>query len=293
MKQETHLKLGLSVVVMLLVVVSVSLMLQSNGSVSGQATSQVQLSVQDARPLAKAAEVLEARYGWQVSYEDVAYANAGDILDVTSNVVKPENLHAGAEPKKVLIPKGGPILLAYDINAATRIPESPETVLKSLLDIHQKNGYPGQFSVQQAGHYFHIIPTKVKNESGILAASSSPFDVLVSFPEEERNVFDAIKLLYEEVNGNNSGAKIGLGVLPLGILDKSKVVIGANYEPARSVLRRILTTCRWKDPEIERLAPKKDLSWQMFYGPDIKKYALNIHVVMKKVDNPNGIDLRN
>jgi hypothetical protein len=41
------------------------------------------LTVQDARPVAKAIQELENRYGWRITYEDPPYIHNSDITDVT------------------------------------------------------------------------------------------------------------------------------------------------------------------------------------------------------------------
>jgi hypothetical protein len=41
------------------------------------------LTVRDPRPVAKAIEELDTRYGWQITYEDPPYIHDSDIPDVT------------------------------------------------------------------------------------------------------------------------------------------------------------------------------------------------------------------
>jgi hypothetical protein len=41
------------------------------------------ITVQDARPVAKAIQELEKRYGWQITYEDPPYSHYSDLTDAT------------------------------------------------------------------------------------------------------------------------------------------------------------------------------------------------------------------
>src|SRR5262245_54420252 len=54
----------------------------------GDVQTVVKLSVDDPRPVAKALERLEDKYGWRITYEDPRYAYPGDIEDVTTKVRK-------------------------------------------------------------------------------------------------------------------------------------------------------------------------------------------------------------
>src|SRR2546426_6553565 len=48
-----------------------------------QETKKANLSVQDPRPLAKAIEILEEKYGFVITYEDPRYTHPSEITDVT------------------------------------------------------------------------------------------------------------------------------------------------------------------------------------------------------------------
>jgi hypothetical protein len=292
MKSASDVKLSLGAI-MLVLIFCAAMLLDIDNYVNGQAVRQMRLFIDDPRPLAKAAELLELRHGLQVTYEDAEYRYSGDVVDVTRRVVKPEYLKADSQLKKVFIPKGGSMDLTYEINAITRKPDNPGLLIQSLLNAHRNYDYPGVFSSQQVGKTFHIAPSQVKNESGLFIATSSPLDTLISLPEGEQTGLNVLKLLCEEINKRWSGSKVVLGTVPINLLNQSKVVVRAANEPARTVLLRAFSELRWSDPQVERLIPKKILSWQLFYGPDVKMYALNIHVVTEKAANPNGEDLRN
>ena len=63
-----------------------------------------QLSVNDPRPVALAAETLEKKYGWIVTYEDPPYAYDGDLVDVTEKVRKDLDKFKPGEAPRVFIP---------------------------------------------------------------------------------------------------------------------------------------------------------------------------------------------
>src|SRR5712691_5723123 len=73
------------------------------GKKVSQEPVKVSLSVQDPRPVAKAIVMLEARYGWIVTYEDPRYAYADDIADVTEKVRNDLHKYREGEARRVLI----------------------------------------------------------------------------------------------------------------------------------------------------------------------------------------------
>ena len=54
------------------------------------------LTVQDARPIAKAIQELNKRYGWRITYEDPPYRHSSDVPDVAPLVQEGSSVAPGA-----------------------------------------------------------------------------------------------------------------------------------------------------------------------------------------------------
>src|SRR4051812_8563367 len=182
-------------------VLSVALLLLCASRSSGQATSRLDISVDDPRPLAACMDEIERKFGWVVTYEDPAYLNASEISDVTSSVRRD-----GKSYPRVLVPRGGPFAFSYalptDGSSADRA-----ALLQSLLAAYQANGNPGFFRALAEGASFHIVPTKVLNESGVLADYVPPLETLISLESGERTLVEVVQAIVAAVS-SQSGSKI-------------------------------------------------------------------------------------
>ena len=67
-----------------------------------QGVSEIKLSVEDPRPVLKAIEMLERKYGWVITYEDPRYAHDSEIADTKLNIRKDLNNHKSGESTKFL-----------------------------------------------------------------------------------------------------------------------------------------------------------------------------------------------
>lgn len=181
-------------------------------AVAASATGQVSpatISVNDPRPLAKAAEALEREYGVPISYEDPAYAFSGDVVDKTDPQYKA--LHPDA---KVLIPRGGSISVtmpSQPLNLASPSGGDPLSVIQEALSAHAAAGYPGQFKAVKTAIGYAVLPTGVRSTAGAVVAELSPFDTPISFPTIQRGVGETLKLICQTVS-SASGRTLVLGV---------------------------------------------------------------------------------
>ncbi|HVX65430.1 MAG TPA: hypothetical protein VHA11_02450 [Bryobacteraceae bacterium] len=83
--------------------------------------------------------------------------------------------------------------------------------------------------------------------------------------------------------------KVDLVSCPTNMFMQMTVDIGADNEPARSVLLRGFASLHWAYPDLASSpAPKRRLVWRLFYGPAEKAYYLNVEVPMKEQAHPAG-----
>ena len=81
-----------------------------------QEAARDHISVNDPRPVACAAETLEKKYGWTITYEDPPYVHESELVDVTDKVRRDLDKFEPGKAPRVLIPKGGTLTVEYSID---------------------------------------------------------------------------------------------------------------------------------------------------------------------------------
>jgi hypothetical protein len=255
-------------------------------SATGQALSYRALTVQDPRPVMKAAEILGLRHGIVIHYEDPTYVFAGDMTDAS------DLAFLAANPgKQHLIPKGGRLDVEYPEsqralirgNAALSLSEA-SILLQAVVNANDKRALPGSFLARQSGAAFLILPSSVKGANGMQQPTISPLDVKVTFPEQERNMAAFVELLCQQIS--RSGTKVVIGTIPLGFMMNTVATVKAEGEPARDVLLRALQSMHWQDASLNH--PIGKLCWRLLYDIDNRRHVLNLVGAVKEVGTPAG-----
>src|SRR5258706_7859796 len=83
--------------------------------------------VNDARPMIQVLDKLEAKYGWQMTYEDPPYESSNDLIDLTDADFRRE--HPG---RQRLIPAGKVVEFNFNVPTGPSPPDR-EQVLTQLL----------------------------------------------------------------------------------------------------------------------------------------------------------------
>lgn len=233
------------------------------------------------RPLARAAEEVEHKYGVLINYEDPPYTFKDDVVDLAASGA----LSQGRATQHVLIPKPGsltasmgmaPTLVRVQANEAA-------SLVSSLLSAYHASGNSGRFTFVQNGDVVTILPSRSNDRNG---ASQSVVPVLntpITIPEQHTTVLNAVQLMCAAINNNSGAPTVDLGTVPTNILVQRTIDLSASNEPSRGVLERILATAGQGDPQTRRR-----LVWQLLYGPDVKKYVLNIHIAARERLEPTG-----
>lgn len=226
------------------------------------------LSVDDPRPVALAAETLEQKYGWIVTYEDPPYAHESDLVDVTEKVRRDLDKYKPGQAPKVFVPKGGSLELEYDVDPITEKPVAADVVIQQLLDTYAINEKAGVFRMEKDGQRLHIIGVLAKNQNGALTAHQSVFETVITLPPQKRN---GLKLLEDfcAVVSQSSGTPVLIGTAPMSLFSRYETEAGAKDQKARTFLVN----------EFDRMTGQARLSWRLFYSAQMKTYFLNIHVV--------------
>jgi hypothetical protein len=240
-----------------------------------QAADTEHLSVNNGRPLAEAAWELEKRYGWVITYEDPMYVNESEINDVTLQVRRDLDKYKPGQAPTVLVPKGGPLAITFNLTSDDNIPVRPESVVQKLLEANGAAGNGGSFRLEVSGPIVHVIPTAYKNIAGTSIPLQPVLDSLISIPAEERTGMQSLEALCAAVS-EVSQTKVVVGTVDPNLFVRYSNQLGAKDEKARdflvSLLENVRGTARLDDT---------DLSWRLLFDPKDKTYALNIHGVRK------------
>jgi hypothetical protein len=235
-----------------------------------QGMSQIKLSVDDPRPVAKAIEMLEEKYGWVITYEDPRYVHESEIADVALKVRRDLDKYKPGEVPPVLVPKGGALEFTSDVVPGTNLPAYPARVVQQLLDAQAARDNGGRFRLETSGQIMHVIPTMIKNSEGSLVPQESVLDAIIFLPAEERTGEEKLESVCAAI-GRATNIPVVIGTIPTNWFFRHIDQQGAVREKARDVLVNMFETMT-RDSETK-------LSWRLFYGPGTKRYALNIHMV--------------
>ncbi|MGH9828834.1 MAG: hypothetical protein ACREDR_36905 [Blastocatellia bacterium] len=225
--------------------------------------SPTTLTVQDPRPVAKAIQELENRYGWQITYEDPPYSHYSDITDVRDTDWPGVPVRSAAQLQsmgntRTLVPKGGGLTFTLPSADPDEL-AAVEALVKSYNESH--HGF--KFAVVQGAGLLHVVPRQARGLSGNLEPVKPVLDTVITIEPKERTS----EALLEEVLKKVSIARdthVDFGTVPGNMLSLTKTSIGGSGKTARSILEQ------WM---LERGA---GLTWWIFYIPDDKDYLFDI-----------------
>jgi hypothetical protein len=232
-----------------------------------QGVTQVKLSVEDPRPVAKTILRLEYQYGWTITYEDPRYVHDSEITDVTLKVRRDLDKYEPGEAHKVLIPRQGVLEFAYDVVPNTNLPPDPARVVQRLLDAQAVRGTGGRFRLESRGKIMHVIPTAIKNRAGVLIPQESMLDTIISLPAADRTVYDKLESICAIIS-RATKIRIGIAAYPT-MFHEFRDRQGAVSQKARDVLVNTFATIESGD----------GVSWRLLYDPGLNRYLLNIYHV--------------
>jgi len=235
------------------------------------------LTVETARPVARAAQILTDAFGDLITYEDPRYAYAGDLEDYTDRVRKDLDRFPKGTAPRVIGPRSG--LLKVKTSS-----KKLDEILAEVIEAQSSRGSGGRFRVERAGEVFHVIPTHSRDRNGNWVAQPSVLDVRISIPEGE---WPAYELVDEIRRATASAARVTMtmGTNDLRpslmsetatgeVMEPRKYQFEATNEPARSVLMRALTTIS---------VDRGRMTWMLYFGNEATEntYVLNF-VPMKE-----------
>ncbi len=207
-------------------------------STSGLCAPPVQtIRIEDPRPVDKALQTLQSKYGYVVTYEDPPYAYEGDLKDETEAT---GGSNSRSQRVRMLVPIGGSVSLSLPPSGSDSRTLGP--VLSQLLQSHAALQNGGHFRLQEEGGVFHVIPTEVRDSNGNWETLVPLLDSRITIPTLTNA--DGIVMLSAicDALSNASGTRVFLGTIPQNILMQNHGNLEANNEVARTVLLRALAS---------------------------------------------------
>lgn len=200
------------------------------------------LTVEDPRPLVTAIRALEAKYGWQINYEDPPYTDPKDWVDRTHPAYRGTH--------KAIDLRNGRLEIRYSVSPTTGKPESPGTLLQMLIDDHNRRRNPGRFQLKVIADLNSVIPVQ-----------SSILDVPITLEDKQRTFWETFEEIIQALS-----RVIGIRVRGPAMRQPTphRFSFSAESEPARNALLRLF-----------KMREDRQFSWHLLYSP-AWGYALNV-----------------
>ena len=228
------------------------------------------LTVDDPRPVAEAIFRMIRQYPTIVTYEDPRYVYSEDIQDVTERVRR----NASDTGRRILVPKGGPLQVTYEVNTDSNQPVSCANVLAAILQAARVNPSGGRFAVKQQGEMFHVVPAQVRDISGKWVQQTPILDTPITLYVEQQDYHQLIEAIVAEVS-KASGEKVVLYDDQFAPSFANRIGrVNATNQPARDVLMTALH------------AMSDRFTYRLLYDPGVKYYGLNLHLAAEPPQEP-------
>jgi len=128
------------------------------------------------------------------------------------------------------------------------------------------------FAVSQDG-LAHVVPRETVDLAGQRVPVTPVLDTKITLAAEPRSAMDLLGEICQAVSAV-SGQPVVIGTVPTNGLYTRQTAIGADNEPARQVLEKLIA------------ATGMPLSWRLLYGPGSKDYVLNMAVIQRPTAQP-------
>jgi hypothetical protein len=228
----------------------------THGSPALCATPAPTVRIDDPRPIDRALEYLQSKFGYVVTYEDPRYQYAGDVKDVSEDATA---------RIRTLVPVGGAVSIS--LPATGRDSRALGSVLNQLLQSHAGLQRGGHFRLLEEGGVFHVVPAEVQDRSGNWQPQVPVLDSAITVPKLANA--DGVMMLNAicEAASNATGTPVFVGTVPLNILKQHRGDLEANSEVARAVLLRAFALS------------SPSLSWGLLYDAGLRTYFLNVRLI--------------
>jgi hypothetical protein len=210
------------------------------------------LAVRDSRPVAKAIEELEKRFGWQITYEDLPYKSADQPANLAPLVTE-----SAKPPSRTPMPDG---TLEFSLPSPG---QDPFVTLDGLVKTYNSGKSGNAFAIVRGTRLLHTVP---KDVAGAPIPAPPVLDTLITVRPKTRGGDEFLNEVCKQTS-RVAGVKIGVGTSPSNDLSQLQILTGGTKVPARRLLERLM------------LQNQRPLTWRLNYVPGLKQYILNVHPV--------------
>jgi len=231
----------------------------------------VEITSNDANPLAQAIQGLREEYGWRVNYEGAPLYSQFDVVDDTD----PKSREAHPGERGVTRPVGGKFTTTLtEITDPTRT-EGVEAALTKLVEDYNRSPNPGRYVLRRdTDGQLTIIGIRVRDDSGGYQTIVPVLDTPIIVSKQRRTVYEAVHAITDALS-RKVGTQVILMSFPNNEFDK-EVTLGGEETPARDLLKQAFS------------ATNRPTLYDLGYDADVPVYGLNVSVAMKAHNDGAG-----
>jgi hypothetical protein len=220
--------------------------------------STATFTTQATRCLPSTLYTLSRAFHLRTGYEDAPLTFAGDMIDVTA---------PGRDGLRILIPRGGPLSLRFEVDPVTHKPLSFASTLNEALTAYKTSGYPGSYELIVKQEWFNIVPSGARSRAGTDTQVTPLLDAEIRTEDLKGLTLDAALEKALGLAGTRTGKKIVLGNrLPnqWGAVHLS--ASSSTSATARDVIEQIID------------ASGSPISWLLLYDPTFHYYVFTAYL---------------
>ena len=247
------------------------------------------ISADDPRPLATISDRLEQLSHFSINYEDVRYEHSSDIVDVTATVLTAAQKALAPPGTKILVPKGAAVSVTATVNQEGRIADfvALSSALQSAVDGFNRGSNGGKYIGKANGQTLLIEPSQYRNSFNQIVQATPVLSTPLSIDLRTRTGMETLSLVVERLS-QVAGKKVVIGTIPIRQMATTNVTIGAEREPAGSLLLRLFSAMGGNN----LLSTNSPIvSYRLFFDPKQQYYVLNIHALPRGLPAAPGIDV--
>jgi hypothetical protein len=232
-------------------------------------------------PLREAVKQVQWKFGVAVAYEEPAWAAPGDLMPLidTPDIIN-SPVRTRMDPN-LFSPTVGSVEVRLPVDLLKQSPrELTASLLERVVSDHNARANPGRFRVVDLGNFgFSVVPVEVRDQDGTWRDAVNPLDTVISFPEFEGStgeILDKIGKSVSAATNHELRVMLDTSLGPIPIFKQTKVHLGAQNEPARNVLARVLRGMRYPDNDS---VPVQKFSWDLKYDLNKRAHTLTFVAV--------------
>jgi len=221
-----------------------------------QVGNVVHIHAEGPRPLLRALDALQDKYGWTVDYEDPQYPAD---LDLAPSL--PRRRHPNV---RNLRGRRGSFSVEFNSGLAPDSPPDENSVLKIVVDRYNQSDADGQFELrkEQDGR-IDVVGIGVRDQQGEVSSRQPILDPPITLKTKRRSADQTIALICQRA-GRQSKIRVTPSGISVDVSGQGTVAIGGTRVSARTLLSRTLATMG------------EHLSWRLLYDGNGRNYELSL-----------------